>query len=191
MHVVEGRKCDNGYISQRFSSYLNYRIATTTIQNGDIYDKISATELDSHADSPVVGKYARIIEHTDKEVNVSGFSKSLGKPLMVPVVNAAIIYDCEITGNSYVMVICNALYVKDMEVNLIPPIMMRLAGIQIDECPKFLAEQPSIENHSAYFPEADVRIPFLLEGIISYIPTRIPTLAEMKANEGSYLLLLN
>ena len=189
MHVVEGRKCDNGYISQRFSSYINYRIATTTIRNGDDYNKVSATELDSHADSPVVGRFAKILEHTDKEVNVSGFSKSLGKPLTAPIVNAAVMYDCDVTGNSYVLIICNALYVRDMEVNLIPPIMMRLAGIKINECPKFLADKPTVENHSAYFPDADIRIPFLLEGIISYIPTRIPTKEELSKNEGNYLLL--
>ena len=98
-------------------------------------------------------------------------------------------YDCDITGTSHVLIICNALYVRDMEVNLIPPIMMRLAGITINECPKFLAENPSDEHHSAYFPDADIRIPFLLEGIISYIPTRIPTLEELKINEGRYLLM--
>lgn len=109
--------------------------------------------------------------------------------MVAPVVTAAVIYDCEITGASHVLIICNALYVKDMEVNLIPPIMMRLAGIKINECPKFLAENPSIEDHSAYFPDADVRIPFLLEGIISYIPTRLPTKNEMKLQEGNYLIL--
>ena len=108
---------------------------------------------------------------------------------MAPVVNAAVTYDCDITGTSHVLIICNALYVRDMEVNLIPPIMMRLAGITINECPKFLAENPSNEHHSAYFPDADIRIPFLLEGIISYIPTRIPTLEELKINEGRYLLM--
>ena len=113
MNVVEGRKCNSGYISNSFSSYLTYRIATTNIRNGD-NDIISATELDSHADSPVVGRRARILEFTDKEVNVSGFSKSLGKPLIVPVVNAAVAYDCDLTGNAYILVICNALYVKEV-----------------------------------------------------------------------------
>jgi len=129
------------------------------------------------------------LEFTDKEVNVSGFSKSLGKPLSVPVVNAAVAYDCDLTGNTYILVICNALYVKDMEVNLVPPIMMRLAGLQVNECPKFLSNEPSIEDHSLYFPESDLRIPFQLEGIISYIPTRLPSSEELINNEGSYLLL--
>ena len=48
-------------------------------------ETVSATELDSHADSPVVGKYAKFFELTGKAVNVSGFISNLGKPLRVPV----------------------------------------------------------------------------------------------------------
>ena len=70
---------------------------------------------------------------------MSGFTSDLGKPLTVPVVNAAVAYDCEYTGETRIMVICNVLYFKNMEVNLIPPFMMRLAGIEVNECPKFLA----------------------------------------------------
>jgi len=113
---------------------MSHRVATTTITDGD-GSYMSATELDSHADSPVVDRHARIIERTGKEVNVSGFTKSLGKPLVVPVVNAAVVYDCEKSGQTYILIICNALYVRDMEVNLIPPIMMRMANIVVNECP--------------------------------------------------------
>jgi len=104
-------------------------------------------------------------------------------------VTAAVIFDCEFTGTSHVLVIHNALYIKDMEVNLIPPMMMRLAGIKVNECPKFLSDQPSINDHCAYFPDHDIRIPFLLEGIVSYIPTRKPSNKELKDAEGEYLLL--
>ena len=40
-----------------------------------------------------------------------------------------------------------------------------------------------------YFPEHDIRIPFQLEGIISYIPTRISTADELQEHSGAYLLL--
>ena len=141
---------------------------------------VSATELDSHADSPVVGRFTRTLEDTGIQASVSGFTSDLGKPLTVPVVNAAVAYDCEFTGETRIMIICNALHFKNMEVNLIPPFMMRLAGIEVNECPKFLSKQPNESDHSMYFPEQDIRIPFQLEGIISYIPTRIPTLEELK-----------
>jgi len=104
-------------------------------------------------------------------------------------VTAAVIYDCEFTGTSHVLVIRNALYIKDMEVNLIPPMMMRLAGIKVYECPKLLSDQPSINDHCAYFPDHVIRISFLLEGIVSYIPTRKPSDKELRKAEGEYLLL--
>ena len=104
-------------------------------------------------------------------------------------VNAAVAYDCEFTGRTLIMTICNALYFDTMETNLIPPFMMRLAGIEVDECPKFLSKYPSDNNHSMFFPTEDIWIPFQLEGIISYIPTRATMGDELINEEGHYLLL--
>ena len=59
---------------------------------------VSATDLDSHADSPVVGKHAAILEISSKTALVSGFTTELGDPMKVPIVTAAIVYDCEYTG---------------------------------------------------------------------------------------------
>ena len=93
--------------------------------------------------------------------------------MTVPVVNAAVAYDCEVTGQTFVLVICNTLYFQNMEENLIPPFMMRLAGVTaVDKCPKFLSKQPAERNHSMFFPDFDIRIPFQLEGIISYLPNQ-------------------
>ena len=88
--------------------------------------------------------------------------------MTVPAVNAAGSYKCDVTGKVYILVICNVLYFKNMEENLIPPFMMRFAGIKVDECHKFLFKFPTESNHSMYFPDADIRIPFQLEGIILY-----------------------
>ena len=61
---------------------------------------------------------------------------------------------------------------------LINPFMMRLAGVQVDECPKFLSPTPSVVNHSIYFPEINLRIPLMLEGIVSYLICRTPNQDE-------------
>ena len=75
-----------------------------------------------------------------------------------------------------------------MKSNLIPPIMMRLAGLEVDECPKFLSKEPSEKNHSVYFPHAELRIPFQLEGIVSCFPIRHPTERDLSDNyDGEYL----
>ena len=57
------------------------------------FKTVRASELDSHADSPVVGKYAWILEDTGRRASVTGFTSDIGKPMSVPVVNAAVVYD--------------------------------------------------------------------------------------------------
>ena len=137
------------------------------------------TELDSHADSPVVGKHCKILEYTGKQVDVSGFSDSLGECKSIPVVNCALAYDCVSTQRTHILIINNALYMRNMEVNLIPPFIMRLNGIEVNECPKFMSTNPSLSDHSIYFPEDNLRLPLQLRGIVSYIPTRAPDEDDM------------
>ena len=146
-------------------------------------------ESDSHADSPVVGRHAYILRRTGRQVNVSGFSDQLGSPLTVPIVDAAVMYDCAYTGKSYLMVIKNALYLQQMTVTLFPPFMVRLAGIDLNECPKFLAKNPSLEHHSIYFPDHNLRVPFQIYGTISYIPVRLPTSDEVNFPSEPVLVL--
>ena len=67
---------------------------------------------------------------------------------MVPVVNAAVAYDCEISGKTRILVICNTLYFKDMEINLVPPFMMRLNGLEVDKYPKFLSKESTVRIKS-------------------------------------------
>ena len=69
-------------------------------------------ELDRHADSPVVGKYAHILQQTGKQVNVSGFTDQLGAAIPVDVVDACMLYECKYTGKSHLMIIWNALYLR-------------------------------------------------------------------------------
>ena len=132
----------------------------------------------------MVGRVARILERTGKMVSVSGFTDKLGKPLEVEVVHAAVMYDCQDSSKNYVCIIRNALNVPEMDECLIPPIMMRLTGIEVNECPKFLSKKPSIEDHSIYFPEKELRIPMYLRGIISSIPCRKPSDDELIDNDG-------
>ena len=194
---IRGRdQCNDNIVLRRaFSQHIVERLGremqAMTVSATTTYDETtnSTTELDSHADSPVVGKNCVVLEESGKTAKVSGFTSKLGEPLSVPVVTAAVAYDCEYSGETYIMVIHNALYFREMEVNLIPPLMMRLAGVELNECPKFLSNNPSIEDHSVYFPEAELRIALQFENTASCIPTRKPTGSELKKKEGEYLLL--
>ena len=167
-----------------FASTILHRIATARSKEHQEEGIQTALELDSHADSPVVGRGVTIIERTNKKVSVSGFSDRLGKPIKVEVVNACLAYDDDRDGKTYLIVIRNALHIPDMDASLISPIMMRLAGVDVDECPKFLSRKPSIENHSIFFRDLNLRIPMKLDGVISYIPCRSLQVNELHDNDG-------
>ena len=51
------------------------------------------TELDSYADSPVIGKYALILHHTGETASVVPFTDGLGTCADVPIATAAIPYN--------------------------------------------------------------------------------------------------
>ena len=85
-------------------------------------------------------------------VNVTPFSDNFGIMPEVPVVHSAVAYDCPITGNSTILIINNALYTREMEHNLLPPIMICLNELMVDECPKCICPNFTIETHPIFFP---------------------------------------
>ena len=66
-----------------------------------------------------------------------------------------------------------------MTVILIAPFILCLAGLQVNEIPKFMAERPTLDHHSIMVPNTDVRIHMSLKGSISYIHTRLPISEEV------------
>ena len=165
-------------VSTAFAANICHRIATSH----DVED-CGRLELDSHADSPVVGNGAVIVRKTGRQVSVKGFADEIGRPISVPVVDALLTYCCEFTGEMRLCMIRNALHVPSMNNHLIPPFMMRLAGLEVNECAKFLAKSPGMHHHSVYFPSMKYRIPLSLSGITSYIPTQVPTKDEIEQLE--------
>ena len=121
-------------------------------------------------------------------VNVTPFSDDFVTMPEVPVVYAEVAYDCPIKGNSTILIINNALYIRDMEHNILPPMMMRLNGLLVDECPKLLCPNTTIENNSIFFPTENTRLPLALHGKTLYISTIIPKRMS-DVNEHTKLLL--
>ena len=75
-------------------------------------------------------------------------------------IDGVVNYECEFTGLSYALHVRNGLHIPSMKNHLIPPIMMQLEGITVNECPKFFSRKPSVEDHSIYFVDHELR--FLL-----------------------------
>jgi hypothetical protein len=134
----------------------------------------SKTELDSHANMHVVGSQAYILSDTGCTCDVSAYTPDY-KPIQIKIVDAAVQYDCPYTDEQYILVIRNVLHIPSMQNNLIPPFMMREAGLHIRDTLKIKIDDPSIEDHSNYFRDSKLRIPLSLWGVFSYFPTSKPT----------------
>ena len=122
---------------------------------------MSRTDMDSHVDSPVVGKNEYILSTRDRQVKVNGFTKALGSKT-VHVVDAAVAYECEYTSKVYILIIRNTLYFKEMDVNIIATFMLRLVGMKVNEDPKFMAKLPTLDTHSISIPDSDIRLPLAI-----------------------------
>ena len=86
------------------------------------------------------------------------------------------------------LIINNEVYIREMEHNLLPPIIMRLTGLLVDKFPKFLCPNPMIETHSIFFPTKITLLTLALHGRNSYISIRIPKVMS-EVNEHINLLL--
>ena len=137
------------------------------------------TELDSHANMPVAGCGTTVVSTTGRHATVTPFSGTLPSMEKVEIADVAMAFDDPITSRTFILVMRNALHIPTMGHNLIPPFLLREAGLYVDETPKFqLAERASIDNHCVYDPETGLRIHLQLNGIFSYFKTR--PLTEME-----------
>ena len=157
------------------NSNMDARISSTGCQ-----ESLPRTELDSHANMVVLGSECFVFDNIlDQTCDVEPFDPTIGTAKRVPIVDAALAYDCPYSHKTYIFVLRNALYIPSMSHNLLPPFILREAGIKCDDVPKIHCKNPSIENHSISFPDSELRIPLMLNGIFSYFYTRKPTNEEI------------
>jgi Reverse transcriptase (RNA-dependent DNA polymerase) len=163
-------------------------VSTTLASAVDNPSNKSRTELDSHANMVVCGKHSYVLGRTGRTATVSPFTPDYQALKAVPIVDAALAYDCPYSGRTFILVARNVLHVPSMDNNLVPPFVMREAGLEVKDTPKIHVLDPTIEDHSIWFKDACLRIPLSLWGIFSYFPTRKPTLNELK--DSSDILMI-
>ena len=139
------------------------------------------TELDSHANMCVLGKHAFIFDMVqDMTCDVHPFDPSLGSVKSVPIVDGVIAYDCPYTQTSYLLIVTNALYIPTLDNNLVPPFILREAGLQVKDVPKIHVNDPDISDHAITFSDTNLRIPLSLHGIFSFFHSRMPSTNELE-----------
>ncbi len=82
----------------------------SSFQGMDLMPTTCRAELDSHADTCGVNNTAIIISYTGKVAHVSAYSPDLEVLRDIPIVKAAMAYDDAVTGETYVIMLNQALY---------------------------------------------------------------------------------
>ena len=138
------------------------------------------TELDSHANMVVLGRNAFIFDRVSNQTcEVMPFDPSLGSAHDVPIIDGAIAYECPYNHKTFILIFKNALHVPSLEHNLIPPFILREAGIKVNDTAKIHKSEPSNEDHSIIIEDESLTIPLQLNGIFSYFHSRCPTIDEI------------
>ena len=171
----EGGPCPNQHV-------LDIVVSALTGQNERAEELWHTSELDSHANMFVLGMFATIFEQSGAHVSVKAFADG-DKPSFtkVPIVDAALMYECKFSNKKYILVIRNAIHVPAMHHNLLCPFIMREAGLEVNEVAK-IHVRPDVrtkKHHSIYDPVTGLRMPLKLNGVFSYFDTRPLTTEEM------------
>ena len=114
----------------------------------------------------VFGKDCFIISKSGKEAIVNAFTDQVGT-ITVPIVDNAVAYDCPWYQTTYILIARNILSVQPMDHNLIPPFILREAGITVNDNAMIHLNEPPIDDHAIIFPNSDLRIRLHIHGTFS------------------------
>ncbi len=137
------------------------------------------TEMDSHADTACLGRNFWVISHTDRVCEVSPYHPDYPPMSDVPIVQAATAYDDPESGETFVLVVNQGLYLGEaLQNSLLNPNQLRAHGVVVDDIPKHLAPDPNKATHSIFMPSDDLQIPLFLQGVVSAFH---PTVRELES----------
>jgi len=150
-------------------------------------------ELDSHADTCIVGRNCLVVNDHCRPVNVYGFDPSDGSK-SARIVDAAIKYISPFTGEKFILMINQAIEIKGLDHHLLCPMQCRLNGARINELPKFLADLPTLETHAIQLSDPDdpthpLLIPLKVHGVTSYFTAMKPTPEEYEDQNITHIEL--
>ena len=144
--------------------------------------KETTLELDSHADTSVLGAGALIFLDYDRPVIVEAYDPRLGSA-EYRTVSGAVAYDDPHTGRTLLLVINQAIHIPHLDHHLLCPMQCRVNDVTVDETPKFLALDPTETTHALTLTDPDdplqtVTLPLSLRGVISFLNVRTPTVDQ-------------
>ena len=135
----------------------------------------AACEMDSHADTVVCGSNCIVLHYTNRVCDVTPFTDKFEAISSVPIATCATAYTCQQTGETYILVFHEALWMGDtMSHTLVNPNQMRYYGTVVQDNP-FDPQQLHLRSQ-----EHDVIIPMQATGTIVGFDSRTPTQEELQ-----------
>ena len=126
-------------------------------------------ELDSHADTTVFGKNFLILHYTGRECDVLPYTDTYESVKGVPIVSAATAWTCQQSGQTYILVFHEGLWMGESMTNsLINPNQLRAFGCTVQDNP-FSGAPIYIED-----PDGTIAIPLETVGTNLLATTRTP-----------------
>lgn len=154
--------------------------ATNVDDDGEDLLPDTRAELDSHANMICLGQHCNIIRRTNMTVKVNAFADEVGALNDIPVVDAVVCYEDPYSNERYLLLCYNALYIPSMSHHLIPPFILREAGLKVNDVPKIQSPDPDEETHTIRDSDTGMRIQLQLNGIFSYFACRALSSEEMR-----------
>ena len=137
-----------------------------------IYNKM---ELDSHADTVVLGNNCIILSYSGRECDVSPYTDTYDAIKGVPIVKGATAWTSDLTGETFILVFNEALWMGEvMEHSLVNPNQLRHHGVDVQDNP-YSTTQMHISTEDDEFI-----LPLAAEGTTIYFSSRTPTDKELQ-----------
>jgi hypothetical protein len=123
------------------------RLITDLSTNLDNPNGETTLELDSHADTCVLGRDALIIQNYNGPVEVYGYDQNLGSKTYQTVSGVVAYYDPH-TGEVFHLIINQAIHIPHLDHHLLCPLQCRVNDVTINKMLKFLAIDPTGDMHA-------------------------------------------
>jgi hypothetical protein len=151
-------------------------------------------ELDSHADTCVLGHDALIILDYNRPVSVVGYDESLGSKTY-QTVSGVIAYDDPQTGRTLHFIINQAIHIPHLDHHLLC-LQCCMNDVTINNLPNFLAANPTDQMHALTLTDPDnplqpVILPLTLRGVTLLLNVRSVTINECYSHDYLQLHLIS
>ena len=169
------------------SCTTSYQLNSTTVNS--CKSREIRCELDSNANTCVVRtNTALVIADYERPVHVRGYSPKVGEATECKTVIAVLQYTHN-NGVNYMLILNQAIYIPNMEVNLIYPMQLHDNNVEVNDLPKSMQSNPLVNSHAIIAD--NVTITLYIKGNISYFVITKPSKEKWENSPTDYHIMLS